>query len=187
MRVLVRLVLSAVVVVAAGIGAIAWYGRNTARSQSEFVTEFAIRQQATVYCGNGSGRDIWGVQDTPWWEWILLANTTVDQFVSELVDDLDSRGFEVTLGPGDPSEYLQRPEWVETETANLKARGYATEWTTIRGASPQGLNVEGRIASAMTPRTNCFPDFGDIITPAEPSDFDVVAVVKFRDESISGR
>lgn len=185
MRILFWLVLSAVVVVAAGAGAIAWYGRNTARSQSEFLTEFAAVQDATVYCGNGSGRDIWGVQDTPWWEWILLSNSTEDQFVSELVSELDSRGFDVTLSQGDPSEYLEQPEWVETETVNLQARGYATEWTTIEGATPQGLTIEGRVAGALTPRNNCFPDFGDIITPAEPADFDVTAVLKFRDEAIS--
>jgi hypothetical protein len=74
----------------------------------------------------------------------------------------------------------------EDPTANLQARGYATEWTTIRGATPQGLTIEGRIASALTPRNNCFPKFGDIITPAEPADFSVVAVLEFRDEAISG-
>ncbi|HLF42438.1 MAG TPA: hypothetical protein VJA46_02790 [Acidimicrobiia bacterium] len=186
MRILLWAVLSALVVVAAGVGAIAWYGRNTARSQSEFLTEFAAGQDATLYCGNGSGRDIWGVQDSPWWEWILLSNSTVDHFASELVAELVSLGFEVTLSPGDPSEYLERPESVETEIANLEARGYATEWTTIRGATPQGLTIEGRIAGALTPRNNCFPDFGDIITPVEPADFDLVAVLKFRDEAISG-
>lgn len=186
MRILLWFVLASVLVVAATVGAIAWYGRNTARSQSEFVTEFAAGQDATVYCGNGAGRDIFGVQDTPWWEWIVLSNSTMDQFASELVAELGSRGFEAMLRPGDPSEYLERPEWVETETANLQARGYATEWTTIRGATPQGLTIEGRIASALTPRNNCFPKFGDIITPAEPADFSVVAVLKFRDEAISG-
>ena len=163
--------------------AIASYGRNTARSQSEFVTEFAAAQNATVYCGNGAGRDIWGAQDRPWWEWIVVANSTTEEFASELVAELGSRGFELTLSAGDPSEYLLSGEWVETETANLEARGYATEWTTIRGATPQGLTIEGRIAGALTPRNNCFPKFGDVIIPVEPADFDMVAVLKFRDEA----
>lgn len=105
MRILLWFVLAAVLVVAAAVGAIAWYGRNTARSQSEFVTEFAAEQNATVYCGNGAGRDIWGVQDTPWWEWIVLSNGSGENFASGLVSELGSRGFEVMLHPGDPSEY----------------------------------------------------------------------------------
>jgi hypothetical protein len=44
--------------------------------------------------------------------------------------------------------------------------------------------VDGR---AMTPRNNCFPKFDDVITPAEPSDFDVVAVLKFRDQAFAGK
>ena len=183
-RILLWFVLAAVVAVAAAIGALAWYGRNTARSQSEFITEFAADQEATVYCGNGAGRDIWGVQDRPWWEWILLSDNNGEILASELVAELSAHGFEVTLSPGDPSEYLERPEWVETETENLQARGYATEWTSIRGATPQGLTIEGRIASALTPHDNCFPP-GDIITPVDPADFETFAVLKFRDEAIA--
>jgi hypothetical protein len=186
MRNLMWLLLTAVVVIAAGIGWITWYGRNTARSQSEFVTEFAAANDATVYCGNGSGRDIFGIQPTPWWEWTLLSNGTVEDFSAELVSELDSRGFEVTVGPGDPSEYLLESESVESEIAHLQSMGYATEWTTIRGATPQELIIEGRIATAMTPRNNCFPG-SDVITPAEPSDSDVVAVLQFRDMAVSDR
>jgi hypothetical protein len=51
----------------------------------------------------------------------------------------------------------------------------------------EGLAVEARIAEALTPRNNCFPNFGDVISPAEPADFDVVAVLKFMDEARSGR
>jgi hypothetical protein len=183
MRILLWIVLSAVVVVVIVIGAIAWYGRNTARSQTEFITEFSATLEATVYCGNGSGRDIWGVQDTPWWEWILLSDGTVEDFSSKLASELNSRGFDVAVTSGDPSEYLLQAESLEAEVANLRAKGYATEWTNIRGATSQGLVVEGRIASEMTPRNNCFPKFDDVITPAEPSDFDVVAVMKFRDQA----
>jgi hypothetical protein len=63
--------------------------------------------------------------------------------------------------------------------------GYATEWTNVRGVTSQNLVVEGRIASAITPRNNCFPKFGDVITSAEPSEFDVVAVLKFRDQAFA--
>jgi hypothetical protein len=177
------ILLSAAVVVAAVVGTITWYGRNTARSQSEFVTEFAATQGATVYCGNGAGRDIWGVQDTPWWEWILLSDGTVDDFTSALVSELRSRGFDVSTSPGDPSEYLLEADSLEAEIANLQAMGYATEWTSIRGATSQDLRVEARIARALTPRNNCFPKFDDVITPADPTTFDVVAVVKFRDQA----
>ena len=185
LRILLWIVLASVLLVAATAGAISWYGRNTARSQSEFVAEFAAGQDAIVYCGNGAGRDIFGVQDTPWWEWIVMSNTTMDQFESELVAELGSQGFEATLRPGDPTEYLERHESVEIETANLRAMGFATEWTTVRGTNPQGLTVEGRIAGALTPHNSCFPKFGDIITPADPADFNVVAVLKFRDEAVS--
>jgi hypothetical protein len=170
-------------VVAVVVGAITWYGRNTARSQSEFVAEFAVAQGATVYCGNGAGRDIWGVQDTPWWEWILLSEGTVEDFTSEFVSELRSRGFDVTMSPGDPSEYLLEAESLEAEVANLQAMGYAAEWTNIRGATSQNLRLEGRIAGALTPRNNCFPEFDDVITPADPTSFDVVAVLKFSDEA----
>lgn len=180
------IVLSAAVVIAVAAGSIAWYGRNTARSQSEFVTEFASTQEATVYCGNGAGRDIWGVQDTPWWEWILLSDGTVNDFTFELASELRSRGFDVTTSPGDPSDYLQQAESLEAEIANLQMMGYATEWTNIRGATSQDLLIEGRIASVLTPRNNCFPKFDDVITPEEPSTFDVVAVLKFRDQAFAG-
>lgn len=187
MRILTWIVLSAVVVVAGVAGAITWYGRNTARSQSEFVTEFSATRGATVYCGNGAGRDIWGVQDTPWWEWILLSDGTVEDFTSELEAELRSRGFEVTTSPGDPSEYLLEAESLEAEIASLQAMGYATDWTNIRGATSQDLSIEGRIATALTPRNNCFPKFDDVITPADPATFEVVAVLKFRDQAFGGQ
>lgn len=183
MRILTGILLSAVFVVAVVAGAIAWYGRNTARSQSEFVAEFALAQGATVYCGNGAGRDIWGVQDTPWWEWILLADGTVDDFTSELVSELRSQGFDVSTSSGDPSEYLPEAESLEVEIANLQAMGYAAEWTNLRGVNSPSLRLEGRIASALTPRNNCFPEFDDVITPADPASFDVVAVLRFSDEA----
>ena len=182
MRVLIWILLFAVVVAVVA-GAITWYGRNTARSQSEFVTEFSAAQGATVYCGNGAGRDIWGVQDTPWWEWILLTDGTVEDFTSELESELRSRGFDVTTSRGDPSEYLLEAEKLEVEIANLQAMGYAAEWTIIRGTTSQDLRLEGRIASALTPPNNCFPEFDDVITPADPTSFDVVAVLKFSDEA----
>lgn len=183
MRVLIWILLSTAVAVAVVAGAITWYGRNTAHSQSKFVTEFSAAQGATVYCGNGAGRDIWGAQDTPWWEWILLSDGTVEDLTSELESELRSRGFDVTTSPGDPSEYLLEAESLEAEIVNLQAMGYATEWTTIRGATSQDLLLEGRIASALTPRNNCFPEFDDVITPADPTSFDVVAVLKFSDEA----
>ena len=173
------LVLTIILMVAGLLAVVVWIvvrSTNTAQSAADWVPAFADEQGAITYCGNGYGTGI--DNDVPWWEWTLLADGTPSAFADELSAALRVNGFDVASVPGSPADYgefssLNNPEYLESI-------GWATTWVRLEGSNAAGVSVLARVADSTT-RNNCFPKFGDVVTEADPSDADVVAVIMFRD------
>lgn len=164
---LIGLVLVGLLLAGISVLLIRWYERNTAHARSEFVVEFAESNRAVLYCANGYGLGILSANDHPWWEWTLLAEGEPFVLASALQSELERQGFTVDVAPPSPAE-------PETSLSNPNS-------IVLDGKTSQDLHVHAEIASEM-PQNNCFPDFGDVITDADPSEYDVAAVVIFRDE-----
>ena len=150
--------------------------RNTARSAADWIPVFADSTGAVAYCTNGSGKGI--DNDIAWWEWTLLADGAPGNYAEELSAALEAKGFDVGVSEGSPVEYG------ENSTLNnplyLESIGWATSWVRLEGSNAEGISVLARVADANT-QNNCFPKFGDVVTEADPSEADVVAVIRFRD------
>lgn len=149
---------------------------NTARSAADWIPVFADSTGSIAYCANGYGKGI--DNDVPWWEWTLLADGSPTSYAEKLSAALAANGFEVAVSAGSPSEYgeystLNNPQ-------HLESIGWATSWVRLEGSNAAGISVLARIADSNTPNS-CFPKFGDVVTEADPSSADVVAVVNFRD------
>ncbi len=173
-RILVGALVIGVVVLAIGI---VRESRNTARSAADWIPAFADTTGAIAYCANGSGK---GVDNrVPWWEWTLLADGSPQRYADELAAALEARGFEVAVHEGSPAEYGQNSTL--NDTRYLESIGWATSWVRLDGSNSAGIGVLARVADANT-RNNCFPEFGDIVTEADPTGADVVAVIHFRDQ-----
>ena len=150
--------------------------RNTARSAAEWIPAFADTTGAIAYCANGYGKSV--DNEVPWWEWTLLADGSPGTYAEELAAELGANGFEVAGSEGSPVEY---GEYSTLNDLNyLESIGWATSWVRLEGSNAAGITVLARVADAPT-RSNCFPDFADIVTEADPSEADVVAVIHFRD------
>lgn len=52
----------------------------------------------------------------------------------------------------------------------------------LDGVNAAGVTGLARVADATT-QNNCFPEFGDLVTEADPTGADVVAVIRFKDRS----
>ena len=138
---------------------------------------FADSTGAIAYCANGYGKGI--DNQTPWWEWTLLADGAPGSYAEELAAALETNGFKVTASQGSPVEYgenstLNNPQYLESI-------GWATSWVRLDGSNAAGISVLARVADATT-QNSCFPKFGDVVTEADPSEADVVAVISFRDQ-----
>jgi hypothetical protein len=179
------LLLVPVLLFGACVGWSEWYTRNTAQSLSRFMEEFADAQGAVLYCGNGAGKGLDGANQTPWFEWTLLADGTVDKFAEDLGSWLRMEGFQVVSRQAGPDGRTQ--EQVDQERRRLAADGWAAEWTEISGVSAGKLAVTGRVASDELFHNNCYEKFDDVITPADPNQFEIVAVVMFKDWDASGQ
>lgn len=150
--------------------------RNTTRSAADWIPAFADSTGAIAYCANGYGKGI--DNEVPWWEWTLLADGSPSSYAEELSAALAANGFEVAVSAGSPVEYgeystLTNPQYLESI-------GWATSWVRLEGSNAAGISVLARVADANT-LNNCFPKFGDVVTEADPSKADVVAVIHFRD------
>ena len=148
--------------------------RNTARSAADWIPAFADSTGAIGYCANGYGKGI--DNQIPWWEWTLLADGSPGSYAEELSTALQTNGFEVTVSEGSPVEYGENSTLNNPQ--HLESIGWATSWVRLEGLNAAGISVLARVADATT-LNNCHR--GDVVTEADPSDFEVVAVVLFSD------
>lgn len=152
--------------------------RNSARSAADWVPAFADSTGAIAYCANGYGKGI--DNNTPWWEWTLLADGSPDTFAEQLSAALKAHGFKVSVSEGSPVEYGEHN--ASSNPQHLESIGWATSWVRLDGSNTAGINVRARVADGNT-RNNCFPKGGDVVIEADLSASDVVAVVHFTDRS----
>jgi hypothetical protein len=150
--------------------------RNAARSAADWIPAYADSTGSIAYCANGYGKGI--DNEVPWWEWTVLAKGSPSSYAEELSAALAANGFEVAVSAGSPVEYgeystLNDPQYLESI-------GWATSWVRLEGSNATGISVLARVADANT-RNNCFPEGGDVVTEADLSEADVVAVILFRD------
>lgn len=163
-------------VTTAGIAALIIGSRNTGQTAADWIPAFAETTGATTYCANGYGNGIGIDNNVPWWEWTLLADGSPEHYAEELTAALEAHGYKTTASEGTPVEYgeysaLNNPE-------HLESIGWATSWVRIDATNAEGIAVIARVADAAT-QNNCFPKSDDIVTPADPSQADVIAVIFF--------